>query len=104
MKTIEFKGEKLKLEFFKYHTGLIGIIAKDAETNEPWGNLTIQVEKVKTEPNEIIVKDYSENIGIYKTLVDNNIIQRKRKTIQVGFGTAQISALNEEIFNQLNLK
>lgn len=62
---------------------------------EPWAMLTINVPETKLEPNEIIIKNYSENEGCYDELIRLGIIHEAHKYIHLGYVTAPVARLTD---------
>jgi len=66
----------------------------DIADGTPVATVTVNVENVELKDNEIIVKDYSENVGIYNALVDQNIIKPTSKSVKISqWVTAPIATL-----------
>lgn len=92
--TIEFFDEEVSLRLKvvgEYNSGMKAIEAID-ETNQCFGRLTVNVEGVNLEPDEIIVKTYSENEA-WVTQVLTNLSKHfipTGKTVQSGFVTLPI--------------
>lgn len=97
----KFNEEDLVLKFFKYNNFKIGILILYKDGNL-WGPATLNVEDARVKKNEIIVKDYDMNYGLYDALINANIINYKRKDLIVGVKTAKICKLKDEIILKLN--
>jgi hypothetical protein len=54
---------------------------------------TVNVPTIIIEDDEVIIKDYFENKGIYKALVDAGVISTAISKIDIGYGTSPICKL-----------
>lgn len=68
----------------------------DAEDGMPYATASINLPDVLLMDDEIAIKDYSENEGMFRFLLDNNIITDTGKEVQSGFVTVPIGFLNPE--------
>lgn len=100
---IEFKGNPIELNFFNYSDGKIGIMMSHCDTKDSWGNATLNMPSDLKE-NEVIIKDYDANRGLYKCLLDNKVINPYRKTISVGLKEAQVCELTDLIYARFKMK
>lgn len=102
LKTIKFvpsySGEvtELEVEITKYKNGQNAICIY--EEGEPYMTATIAV-NVPGEPfypiapNEVVIKNYSENQGILEALVEGGIIEEPHATIGMNFVTLYVCKL-----------
>jgi hypothetical protein len=58
-----------------YSNHRLALQVEDARTGEPMAVATVNLPDEKLAPNEIAVKDYSENEGMVDTLVKGDIIE-----------------------------
>lgn len=66
----------------------------DISDGTPVATATVNVPNVKLEKNEVIIKNYSENEGIYDALIKQNIIKHTDKFVKISeFITAPIATL-----------
>ena len=66
----------------------------DVSDGIPVATATVNVPNVKLEKNEVIIKNYSENEGIYDALIEQNIIKKTSKAVKISeFITAPIATL-----------
>jgi len=72
-----------KVLYQKYQAGGHRIDLIDLSDGMPVATATVHVPGVKLENNEVIIKDYSENEGIYNALLEYNIIKETSKSIQI---------------------
>lgn len=69
----------------------------DAADHLPYATASLNLPMVLLLDGEVIIKDYSENEGIFKFLCDNNIVTDTGKQVQSGFVTCPIAKLNPEL-------
>jgi hypothetical protein len=60
---------------------------------EPIATCTINIPEADLEPNEVIIKDYSENAGMLDALVESGVVEPTGKLVQSGFITAPVCIL-----------
>jgi hypothetical protein len=87
-----FDNEILTTAIQKYPNGRTRIQLFDQD-GFPYMTATINVPTIVLENDEVIIKDYFENKGIYKALVDAGIISTAISKIDVGYGTSPICKL-----------
>lgn len=93
---VKFHDWDCKVVFGKYPNGRTAIQLFDSSTNEPIATATVNIPDAKIEPNQVIIKDYSENEGIYDCLKEAGIIQGVHKFVQVGHTYTLVCDLTEE--------
>jgi hypothetical protein len=86
-----FKGVECTISYLKYENGRTGLQLWDAEG--PYARATINVPEVTLAVNEVIIKDYAENSGMYLALLTAGIITPTDKTINLGYVFAPIARL-----------
>jgi hypothetical protein len=76
MKTIKFKDWTCTLEYGVYENGrtAITLIGTGEERGEPIAVATVNIPEEKLEDDEILIKNYSENEGMYEALLKAEII------------------------------
>jgi hypothetical protein len=89
--TVFFEKVKCTVQFFKYPGGNTGIQLWN--NGEPQARATITVPGIILNDNEVIIKDYSENKGMYAALLKAGIIEATDKTIELDYVTAPIARL-----------
>lgn len=82
MNTVQFLEWKCEVKKFEYANGGPALQLVDAETGEPIARATAWVEGLAAD--EVAIKDYSENAGIYRVLVDAGIITKAHRTVLSG--------------------
>lgn len=91
---IIFNDFKCEIQIEKYHNGNKVIRLVDAEDGMPVAVATTNVEGLQ--PDEIAIKNYSENEGMYKTLVKAGVISPMHKEIKQGWVRIPICKLIDE--------
>lgn len=70
---IKFRQWNCNLVKLQYHTGNTALrLVEDKEPFEPIATATVNLESLA--PDEIAIKDYSENEGIYDAMLANDVI------------------------------
>lgn len=93
MRTYKLRGENVIVSIKKYGNNRPCIIITD-EDGLPYMIATINAPERPLEDNEVIIKDYAENEGVYKWLLERNIISSMIGRHQVGFELAPICVLH----------
>lgn len=86
---IKFNDERLTVHTVKYANGRPAIQLLD-EQGFPYMIATVNVPNIILADDEVIIKDYSENKGIYDVLVKHKIISPAIAKIDVGYATSPI--------------
>lgn len=77
---VEFQGFTCKVQIEEYqNNGRKAITLIDVEDYSPVATATINMPDVHLGPNEVIVKNYSENDGMLQALVDAGIVKHTGK-------------------------
>lgn len=71
MKTVEFKGEELTIHPIRYQNGNHGLVA--TVDNLPFMMITVNT-KLRIPDRTVLVKNYSENKGIFEALAAAGIV------------------------------
>lgn len=99
MNFIEFKTKfttyKCKVSYSKYISNQrISITLVDYD-NYPIAVATVNIPEENLDYNEVAIKNWSENEGILKTLINAGIINKPHRQVDVGFVKADICYLND---------
>jgi hypothetical protein len=79
------------LELGQYRgNGRVAITVVDAEEGEDLLVATVNIPEASLEEGETIIKDYSENSGILKFLVQNGVVSEPIRNISTGFVQCQV--------------
>ena len=77
MKSINFMGYQCIATVAKYGNGRTAIQLIDSRDYEPIATATVNIPQVPLDPDEVIIKNYSENEGIESPLIQAGIIGDK---------------------------
>ena len=83
MKKVKFKDWDCNVLFNKYQEGGHRIELLDADDGLPIAVATVNVPNIPLEENEVIIKNYSENEGIYDALVEAKIVNKTKKSVRL---------------------
>ncbi len=97
MKTYKLRGTLVNVSVGKYGNKRPAILIKDAD-GMPYMTATINVASDShVALEDVVIKNYSENEGIYEWLIDRNIILPAYASISLAHGNyAPICELNPE--------
>ena len=93
MSTFKHNDFQLIAQFAKYANGQTAIKLIDAEDNFPFATATICVEDNLLKEGEVAIKDYSENEGILRSLIESDIVEPPHAFIQSSFTKIPICKL-----------
>lgn len=99
MNFVEFKTKfttyKCKVSYSKYiRNQRISITLVDYDDDYPIAVATVNIPE-DLDYNEVAIKNWSENEGILKTLINAGIIDNPHRQVDVGFVKADICYLND---------
>ena len=99
MKKFQFNGEysqeEVTVEIVTYSNGRPAIQLSDLE-GFPFMTASVNVPHIHLEEDEVVIKDYSENEGVLRFLVDNNIVIPTPYDAMVGRTMCTICILQPE--------
>ena len=81
---VKFKQWNCEIQFAKYSNGRTAIMLIDSEDGSPIAKATVNIPEVPLSENEVIIKDYAENIGMLETLVNAGVVEDTRKKVAAG--------------------
>lgn len=88
---VEFRGVKCKVEKSRYSEGQrVALVLTAADNGEPVLIPTVNMIEVELEPNQALIKDYSEAKGILDVLIAAKIVSVPEKGIEIDYGTHKI--------------
>jgi hypothetical protein len=83
---VKFKKWDCNAIFAKYITNGRGAISlTDKNTSELIATCTVNIENEPIEENEVIIKNYAENEGMYSALVKAGIISSVKRYVNTGY-------------------
>jgi hypothetical protein len=91
--TVKFKQWDCSIERGTYSNGRVALQLNDLEDGMPIATATVNMPDVPLEPNEVIIKNYSENSGISKTLMEAGLIGPPLRKVLSGFVTVEVHQL-----------
>jgi hypothetical protein len=74
---IIFKKWKCSVNLAHYTNGRRAILLWDYQDGSPVATATVNLVFAKCEPDEVFIKNYSENEGMTDTLIENEIIEKE---------------------------
>ena len=84
---MKINGHKVKVQFNKYlnndRVEIDLILDDDKYRGEPYCAATINVPEEHLEEDEVVIKTYSENEGVLEFLIENKIIHKPHRTVEV---------------------
>lgn len=96
-KTFDFQGECLvTIHLTKYADGNTRMDLRDAQDAMPYATASVNMPNVLLCPDEILIKDYSENEGMSDFLVKNNIVTLTHTGMQSGNVWIPVARINDE--------
>lgn len=94
MNTVIFNQVECEVKILAYPKNFRPrIVLIEKATGLQFANATINTDS-RINTRFVFIKDYAENKGIYKALLDAKIIKYSKKKIEVGFCEAYICELN----------
>ncbi len=90
---VEFAGFKCDVMIQKYTTGNLAVRLLDAEDGMPVATATTNIDGLDSD--EIAIKDYAENEGVYDALLDAGVITPKHRELSTGYVTVPVCKLTE---------
>jgi len=86
MYTVIFLGQECIVEKHAYKSNdRVALELTIKATGEPMATATTNLPNIQLEKNEVIIKNYSENEGIYQILVKAGIISKSIRTEKTGW-------------------
>lgn len=95
---VNFANSKCSIKIGRYYNDNTSIQLYDTEDGMPVATASVNV-KEKLLPEEVIIKDYSENEGIYNALLKAGVILPSHNTYQTGNVISPISFINKQNIN-----
>jgi hypothetical protein len=91
---IEFAGFKCEVIIQKYGTGNPALRLIDIEDGMPVATATVNLDGLDSD--EIAIKDYSENEGVYDALLNAGVILPKHRELSTGYVTVPVCKLTND--------
>ena len=87
-----FSLKYAKILHKKYTNGRTALKAFGQE-GEPLATLTVNIPGVSLNPGEVIIKDYSENEGVLKDLIEMGIVEKEYSRFPYGWVSPAVCKL-----------
>lgn len=84
MKKVKFKSWNCLVSFGRYSNGRTAIRLIDSLDGAPVATATVNVPDVKLAKDEVIIKNWSENSGILRALIDHDVVMDTGKKVRCG--------------------
>lgn len=94
MKKLNFNDNEYSIEYFNYQNKRRGILLVNNNTGDKI-NCTINIDTRDVVENQVIIKNYDENLGIYDLLIKHEIIKPYSRRIPVGLNFGLLCNLNK---------
>lgn len=91
MNKVMFLGEECTIEFQQYAEG--GVAMQLWSDDGPMGKATVCIPGYPLGENQVIIKDYAENAGMLKALVDAGIVRDTGKVAPSGYVVGNVCDL-----------
>jgi len=82
--TVKFGGTTCVVNRYKYQNGQNCLKLVDLEDFAPYCTATTAYD-TEIEQDEVIIKDYSENSGVMKALIEADVIEQHHRRIETPF-------------------
>ena len=94
MNTVIFNQVECEVKILQYYSNYRPrIVLIEKSTGLQFANATVNTDS-RINTRFVFIKDYAENEGIYKALLEAKIIKCSKKKIEVGFCEAYVCELN----------
>ena len=101
---ITFKKETYNIEPFQYLSGRRGLkLVKESFGNKPWFSITLDIDSVKINDGEIILKNWDRCEGIVEYFVLQKIIENQAIPRQIGLNKYYICKLTKKTRKKLKI-
>ena len=100
--TIKFRNEELHLQFGRYKDTNMVALQLYNSSGFPYMTASFNpVEVPDTDTTRLIaIKDWSENEGIEKALLDNNVFEKFVKSIPTGYVNGSVYIVNKKFLDK----
>jgi hypothetical protein len=91
---VKFEGQEYELRKTRYpEGGATALVLWDAQVDEMAAVATVNIPEVALRPNEVLIKDYSENVGMLKALEDAGVVKATGMAARSGFVEIPVAEL-----------
>jgi hypothetical protein len=99
MQKFIYKDWGVYLSWNRYTNKRLRLALLDVEDDCPVAIATVNIPEEDLAPNEIIVKNYSENEGMLQFLQKNGIVRGVKRHVSSGWVSCPVVELSETFFN-----
>lgn len=93
--SIVFNDESYIVEKFHYFSGRLGLILSLDSDRSKWMSATLDIDSVKKNEGEVIVKSHDDKKGLLESLIDGGIVKKQTVPITLGYNKVFICKINE---------
>lgn len=93
----KFNQHECFVKLHHYENNRPSIQLYDLEDGCPIARATVNLPNEDLQPGEVIIKDYSENTGMYQALLDSNVILPSHRKIHTGFVECPVSYIAPQL-------
>ena len=97
-----FKAWFCYINIAHYANGRIAIQLFDVESSAPVAVATVNIPEVELDADEIIIKDHSENEGMFSALLQAGLIESTGNYAQSGYVTYPIAKMTEKLLRAVD--
>jgi hypothetical protein len=91
---VKFEGQEYELRKTRYpEGGATALVLWDARADEMAAVATVNIPEYFLRPNEVLIKDYSENQGMLKALEDAGVVKATGMAARSGFVEIPVAEL-----------
>ena len=102
LKRVKYKEWDCWLQQDLYHYGeRIALHLVDAQDGEPVSTCTVNVPELELAPDEICIKNYSENKGMLNFLIKEGVVEDTGRTERSGYVEINICRLKEPFYGRI---
>jgi hypothetical protein len=90
---VNFGGTEYEVEFQQYQNGRTALLLLENGDRDSATIATVNIPEVPLEPNEVLIKNYSENAGVLNALEKAGIVRAKGLEVMSGYATVPVCEL-----------
>jgi len=94
-KEIKFHGYTCVINQARYADGSLALQLVDKNFGDPVAMITTRIDGL--EQDELAIKNWSENEGMYTTLLRAGVVRRAHRSVRSGFVTVPVTRLAKEV-------
>ena len=98
---VHFLDLDCDVEVNRYANNRIALVLRHESEMSPIAVATLNIPEEELKVDEVCIKDYSENKGMYQSLLSAGIIKGVNRVIRQGFVKIPICSLTNDVLNQI---